>query len=321
MSFEDQADLEEHADDGAVAIVGMAGRFPGAPDLAAFWRLLREGREGITFFDVEALRAMGVPEEHLANPDFVPAAPVLEGIDLFDADFFGYTPREARMLDPQHRLFLETAAAALESAGYDSLRFPGPVGVFGGTSMSTYMLFNILTNPRYAGPADEFPAMIANDKDFLASRVSYHLDLRGPGVDVQTGCSTSLVATHLACEALHSFQCDIALAGGVSVNVPQRAGYFHEPGGIASPDGHCRVFDAEGAGTLFGSGVGVVALKRLEDAVADGDTITAVIKSSAINNDGSRKVGFTAPGMDGQTEVISRALSLADVSPETLDYV
>lgn len=311
-------DIRESYD---IAIIGMNGRFPGAPTLQTFWQNLSNSVEGITFFADDELRARGVPEEYLRHPNFVKASPVLENIDQFDASFFGYTPREAQLLDPQHRLFLECAWGALEDAGYNPQTFPGLIGVFAGTSLSTYLLFNVLTNPAFSDAEHSFEVMIGNDKDFLSTRVSYQLNLRGPSLDVQTGCSTSLVATHLACEALLSFQCDMALAGGVSVNVPQRTGYFYEEGGITSPDGHCRAFDAQAAGTLFGSGVGVVVLKRLTDALQDGDPVYAVIKGSAINNDGSRKIGFTAPGVDGQTEVITRALALADVEPETITYV
>lgn len=304
-----------------IAIVGMNGRFPGAPNLHTFWQNLRDGVESITFFSDAELADMGVPADSLRSPNFVKAAPVLADIDKFDATFFGYTPREAKLLDPQHRLFLECAYAALEDAGYNPATYPGAVGVYAGTSLSTYLLFNLLTNPHLSDAEHNFEVMIGNDKDFLSTRVSYHLDLQGPSLDVQTGCSTSLVATHLASEALLSYQCDLALAGGVSIHVPQRTGYFYEEGGITSPDGHCRAFDAQAAGTLFGSGVGLVVLKRLEDALRDGDTIHAIIKSSAINNDGSRKVGYTAPGIDGQTEVITRAISLANVDPQTIGYV
>ncbi|MCC6606151.1 MAG: SDR family NAD(P)-dependent oxidoreductase [Anaerolineae bacterium] len=311
-------DLPENHD---IAIIGMSCRFPGAPDIETFWQNLREGVESITFFSDDELKELGVPDAHLNAPNFVKASPVLENIDQFDASFFGYAPREAELLDPQHRLFLEQSWLALENAGYAPQIFPGLIGVFAGTSLSTYLLFNILTNPTLSDGEHSFEVMIGNDKDFLSTRVSYHFDLRGPSLDVQTGCSTSLVATHLACEALLSFQCDIALVGGVSVNVPQRTGYFYQEGGINSADGHCRTFDAQATGTLFGSGVGVVVLKRLEEAIADNDTVYAVIKSTAVNNDGSQKVGYTAPGIEGQTEVITRALTLADINPKTIGYV
>ncbi|HEY0734336.1 MAG TPA: SDR family NAD(P)-dependent oxidoreductase [Herpetosiphonaceae bacterium] len=315
------ADTETSLPQEALAIVGLAGRFPQAPDLDMFWHNLKHGIEGMTVFSDEELLARGVPARLISAPNFVKAAPVLSNIDQFDAAFFGYTPSEAQLIDPQQRIFLETAWHALEHAAIDPGSYPGTIGVFGGTSLSTYLLFNVLHNPRYVDQENDFEVVISNDKDFVCTRVAYNFDLRGPSFDVQTGCSTSLVATHLACEALLSAQCDVALAGAVSVNVPQRTGYLYEEGGIASPDGHCRAFDAKGQGTVFGSGVGVVVLKRLDDALRDNDTIHALILSSAINNDGAQKVGFTAPSVTGQTEVISRALALADIPAETIGYV
>ncbi|WP_163869379.1 type I polyketide synthase [Myxococcus eversor] len=305
----------------AVAIVGMAVRVPGAEDVDAFWRLLREGVEGITFFSDDALKSLGVDPSFLANPHFVRAAPVLERPARFDAGFFGYAPREAELLDPQHRVFLECVWKALENAGYAPGRIPGTTGLYAGSSLSSYLLFNLLSRAEFQQAEDTFPAMVANDKDFLATRVAYHLDFKGPALTVQTGCSTSLVATHLACQSLLGYQCDVALAGGVSVHMPQRTGYHYQEGGITSPDGHCRAFDAKGQGTLFGSGAGVVVLKRLEDALNDGDTIHAVIRASAINNDGAMKVGFTAPGVEGQVEVIARAQAIAEVAPDSIGYV
>ncbi|HRC77634.1 MAG TPA: polyketide synthase, partial [Kouleothrix sp.] len=304
-----------------VAIVGMDGRFPGAPDLATFWRNLRDGVESISFFSDAELAAMGVDAAALRHPSYVKAAPVLADADRFDAAFFGYSPREAELIDPQQRVFLECAWAALEHAGYDPEAYPGLIGVFAGASLSTYLLFNLLGHPRFSAAEDSFPVMLGNDKDFLATRVAYELNLRGPCMSVQTGCSTALVATHLACQSLLSYQCDMALAGGVSIHMPQRTGYFYQEGGINSPDGHCRAFDADAQGTLFGSGAGVVVLKRLEDALADGDSILAVIRGSAINNDGGHKIGFTAPGVDGQAEVIARALAVAGVPADTIGYV
>jgi len=311
------SDSNEHD----IAIVGMAGRLPGARNLAELWQNLRDGVESVTFFTPEELTALGADPAAVRAPHFVRAAPVLAEADRFDAGFFGYSPREAALLDPQQRIFLECAWQALENAGYNPGETEGLVGVYAGMSMSSYLLFNLIPNPGLSLAEDSFQLMIGTDKDFLSTRVSYHLNLKGPSLDIQTGCSTSLVATHLACEALLSFQCDMALAGGVSVQVPQRWGYFYEEGGVSSPDGHCRAFDARAQGTLFGSGAGVVVLKRLADAVADGDTVLAVIKGSAINNDGSVKVGFTAPGVDGQAEVIARAQAIAGVEPESIGYV
>ncbi|AEI67131.1 type I polyketide synthase [Corallococcus macrosporus] len=314
------ADLNE-GDELAIAIVGMAGRFPGAPDVERYWRNLCEGVEGIRFFTDDELRARGVPEERLRQPGFVRAGAVLDQVEAFDAGFFGYSPREAALMDPQHRIFLECAWEAIERAGHGLDTESRSVGVFAGTSLSTYLLFNLRTHPELLESSDSFQVMIGNDKDFLATRLAYHLDLKGPSLDVQTGCSTSLVATHLACQALMGFQCDVAIAGGVSVDVPQRTGYVHQPGGIASPDGHCRPFDARAQGTLFGSGVGVVVLKRLDDALADGSHIHAVIRASAINNDGASKLGYTAPSAEGQAEVIARTHALAGVTPDTVGYV
>jgi phthiocerol/phenolphthiocerol synthesis type-I polyketide synthase E len=304
-----------------IAIIGMAGRFPGAANLEQFWANLRDGVESIRCFSAAELLALGVDAAALAAPNYVRAAPVVDGIDLFDAAFFGYSPREAAMLDPQQRLLLECAWEALEDAGYAPGRIPGLVGVYAGTSMSSYLLFNLLPSPEIDAGEDSFQLMIGTDKDFVSTRISYHLDLRGPSLDVQTGCSTSLVATYLACEALLGFQCDLALAGGVSLQVPRRWGYHHEPGGVASPDGHCRAFDDDAAGTIFGSGAGMVVLKRLGEALADGDRIGAVIKGAAVNNDGSLKIGFTAPGMHGQAEAIARAQAMAQVDPATITYV
>lgn len=304
-----------------VAVIGMDGRFPGARSVDEFWRNLCGGVESISTFTDEQLAAFGISSSVFKNPDFVKAAPVLESIEEFDAEFFGYSPREAGFMDPQHRLFLECAWSALESAGYAPDRCRSLTGVYAGSSLSSYLLYNILPNLRDPHAEDTFQVMIGNDKDFLCTRVSYKLNLHGPSIAIQTGCSTSLVAIHLACQGLLSYQCDMALAGGVSVQVPARTGYLHQSGGLTSPDGHCRAFDAEAAGTLFGSGVGVVVLKRLSDALADRDSIYAVIKGSAVNNDGNLKVGYTAPGVAGQTAVIRTAHALAEVSPESIGYV
>jgi len=302
-----------------IAVVGMAGRFPGAGNIDQFWKNLRDGVEAISFFTDEQMTSFGVDPAMLRDPNFVKAGALLDNIDQFDRAFFGYSPREAELLDPQHRIFLECAWEALENAGYDAQRYEGLIGVYAGTSLSTYLLFNILTTPLDA--RDTFQVMIGNDKDFLSTRVSYDLNLKGPSINVQTACSTSLVAVHLASQALLSYQCDMALAGGISVQVPQRTGYYYEPEGINTPDGHCRAFDAQANGTIFGSGVGILVLKRLADAIAGGDQIHAVIKGSAINNDGSSKIGYTAPGVDGQAQVIELAQMVAEVEAETIQYV
>jgi len=303
-----------------IAIVGMAGRFPGARDVDTLWRNLRDGVDAITSFSDDELRAAGVPESVLADPAYVKAGPVLDDVELFDADFFGISAHEAELTDPQQRLFLECAWEALEHAGYDADRLDGRVGVFAGAGLNTYLLQlaaarDILNSP------DAFQAMLVNDKDYLATRVSYKLNLRGPSISVQTACSTSLVAVHLACQSLLTYHADLALAGGVSITLPQGTGYRYQDGMIFSPDGRCRPFDAAAAGTVGGSGAGLVALKRIADAIADGDTIYAVIRGSAVNNDGAGKIGFTAPSVDGQAEVIAEALALANVDPATIEYV
>jgi amino acid adenylation domain-containing protein len=306
--------------EGGVAVVGMAGRFPGAGSVEAFWHNLRRGVESVTFFADEELLAAGVEPALLADPNYVKARAVLAGVDLFDDAFFGYTPREAAILDPQQRLFLEVAWEALENAGYDAGSWDGAVGVFAGAGMNAY-LGNLASHPGLLASVGGFQAMIANDKDFLPTRVSYKLNLRGPSLNVQTACSTSLVAVHLACQHLLHGECDMALAGGATVLLPVAGGYVYEEGGILSRDGHCRPFDADAGGTVGGSGVAAVVLKRLADAVAEGDTVYAVVRGSAINNDGAAKVGFTAPGVDGQAAVIAQAMAVAGVDPATIGYV
>ena len=303
----------------AIAVVGMAGRFPGAADIAAFWSNLRDGVESIRFFSEDELRRAGVSETLLRDPKYVRARAIVEGADLFDAAFFGYSPRDAALIDPQQRLFLECASDALERAGYDPDRYRGAIGVYAGSTASGYVL-NVLAQPDFS-PATALQALIGAGPDFLTTRVSYKLNLRGPSVTVQTACSTSLVAVHHACRSLIERECDMALAGGVSVGAPLVAGHLHQEGGILSPDGHCRAFDADARGTVTGHGVGVVVLKRLSDAIADGDTIHAVIRGTAINNDGSDKIGYTAPSVHGQAEVIARALGVAGVEPDSIGYL
>jgi acyl transferase domain-containing protein/acyl carrier protein len=314
--------IEEHQDPAhGIAIIGMAGRFPGSPDLETFWRNLRGGVECITVFGDEELRAAGVDPAELADPLYVRARGTLPGIELFDPAFFGFTPREAELLDPQHRAFLECAWQAFEDAGYDPDRFPGRVAVFGGAGAATYLLHNLLPNTDLLEKVGSLQAVLMNEGDFLTTRVSYKLNLRGPSVDVQTACSTALVAIHMACQSLLSGESDMALAGGVSIDVPQVSGYLYQEASVMSPDGHCRAFDEKAAGTVNGSGSGVVLLKRLADALADGDSIHAVILGSAINNDGSGKVGFTAPSVEGQSEAIAESLLMAGVDPATVTYV
>src|SRR6185369_11152104 len=303
-----------------IAIIGMEGRFPGAPDLDRFWSNLRDGVESITRLSDEQLLAAGLSPADLVRPDLVRAEPQVDGIDLFDAGFFGINPREAQALDPQHRLFLQHAWACLESAGYDPARHAGRIGVFAGAGMAAYA-FHLFSSPEMIEALDPLSLQTSIDKDFLATRVSYKLGLRGPSVSVQTACSTSLVAVHFARQSLLAGECDMALAGGVTLKIQQGIGYRYREEGIASPDGHCRAFDSAARGTVFGSGAGVVLLKRLADALRDGDTIHAVLKGSAINNDGSLKVGFTAPGVDGQSEVVSMAHAAAGVLPDSITYV
>ena len=319
MSFEAEDQAEEFATPD-VAVIGMSGRFPGADGVEAFWRNLREGVESITFFTDEQLSADGITREERESPGFVPAFGALEGIDLFDAGFWGYSPREAETLEPAHRLFLECAWEAMEDAGYDPARVPGAVGVFAAAGHPHYTEGNVRARRELADSIGEFQLTVGSSKDFLATRVSYKLDLRGPSLSVQTGCSSSLVAVHLAAQALLRHECDLALAGGTNVVVPQ-TGYHYSPGGISSPDGHCRAFDANSAGVQGGSGAGVVTLKRLEDALRDGDRVLAVIRGSAVNNDGSVKVAFTAPSVEGQAAVIREALEVSGVDPETIGFV
>jgi acyl transferase domain-containing protein/thioesterase domain-containing protein/acyl carrier protein len=299
----------------------MAGRFPGARSTSELWKALCDGVESIAFFSDEELEQAGINATVLKDPRYVKAKGALADADLFDASFFGMNPREAELTDPQQRVFLECAWEALENAGYNPDTYEGPIGVFAGASgMNSYLLGNLYTN-RDLFDAAAYQIMIANDKDFLSTRISYKLNLHGPSMSVQTGCSTSLVAVGMAFQSLLSFQCDVALAGGVSVTVPLKSGYLHREGMILSPDGHCRAFDADGQGIVAGNGVGIVVLKRIEDAIADGDQILAVIRGIGINNDGSQKVGFTAPSVNGQSAAIAQALAFSEVAPDTISYI
>ena len=303
-----------------IAIVGVSGRFPQAPDLNRFWRNLQEGVEAVSFFSDAELEAAGIAPSLLRNPNYVKAKAVLEDADLFDAPFFDFSPREAELTDPQIRLFLECAWEALENAAYDPDRFAGLIGVYAGMSFSSYML-NVLAGAAGGRDFNSFRALLGSDKDYLSTWVSYKLNLHGPSFNVQTACSTALAAVHLACRALITFECDMALAGGASIAVPQRSGYMYEPGSIFSSDGHCRSFDARSNGSMAGEGVGVVLLKRLEDAVAARDTIHAIIRGSAVNNDGRRKVGYTAPAIAGQAEAISMAMASAQMRKQDIAYI
>ncbi|MHC0066355.1 SDR family NAD(P)-dependent oxidoreductase [Nostoc sp. UIC 10890] len=303
-----------------IAIIGLSGRFPGAKNIDEFWDNLQNGRESISFFTDEELLSAGINSSILNDPNYVKAQAILEDAELFDASFFGFNPREAEITDPQHRIFLECAWSALENAGYDSQTYKGAVGVYAGSSLNTYLL-NIYLNQNIINSVDSQQLVIAGNKDFLTTRVSYKLNLEGPSYAVQTACSTSLVAVHLACQSLLNGECDIALAGGVAISAERKAGYMYTEGGIASPDGHCRAFDAKAKGSVGGEGVGIVVLKRLEEAISDRDTIHAVIKGSAINNDGSFKVSYTAPRIDTQAKAIRTAQIVAEVEAETITYV
>ncbi len=306
-----------------IAIVGMAGRFPGADGIDAFWRNIRDGVESVTTFSDEALDGLGVPADMRADPGYVKAGMVLAGMDQFDAGFFGFSPREAEQLDPQHRVFLETAWQALEHAGYGNGIPQGITGIYAGSGASLYLFRHLLPSVdwRTSDIASLLGLMNGNDQDALVTRAAHKLDLRGPAVAVQTACSTSLTAVHLACRGLLNHEADMVLAGGVWLNLLQDGGYRYQAGAILSPDGHCRAFDAAAAGTVIGSGAGIVVLKRLADALADGDTIHAVIKGSALNNDGAAKVGYTAPSVDGQAEVIMAAQAMAEVPADSIGYI
>lgn len=304
-----------------VAVVGMAGRFPGANSVAQFWKNLRDGVESIREFTPEELQASGVGPDALDDPSYVRVGAPLEDADCFDAAFFGYNPREAELMDPQQRLFLECAYAALQDAGYDPARLQVPVGVFGGVARNTYFIRNAEVYRSLMDQGALYEAILGSEKDFTATRVSFKLNLKGPGINVQTACSTSGIAVHLACQSLLAGECDMAIAGGGRIRVPLHAGYLYVDGGIPSPDGHCRAFDAGANGCVFGSGVAMLTLKRLADAIEDGDQIDALILATVINNDGSAKVGFTAPSVEGQSAAIEGALAMADVDADTIDFV
>lgn len=305
----------------AVAIVGMAGRFSGAANARAFWQRLCAGDECLTRLGLDEMRRAGVPDALLGDPRYVPVNGVLADVDAFDAGFFGMSPREASITDPQHRVFLELAWHALEDAGHDPARYAGAIGVYAGCGFSTYLLHHLWPNRAALADVGELRLRMGNGQDYLATRTSYALDLRGPSLNVNTACSTSLVAVHLACEALLNVQCDMALAGGISIQLPQDKGYLYDEGGILSPDGHCRAFDAAARGTVSGNGGAVVVLKRLADAVADRNTIYAVVRGSAINNDGAAKAGYAAPSVDGQARVIAEAQAMSGVAIGSIGYV
>jgi len=315
-----------------IAVIGMSCRFPGADDIDTFWKNLAAGVESITFFDDNDLLKSGFSRDVFDRPDYVKASPLISDARGFDAEFFGYSARDAELMDPQQRLFLECAWEAFEVAGYDPTTYPGVTGVYAGAAMNTYLLNNVLPNRSMLDSQDDlnvatldsmggFMLMVANDKDYLTTRVSYKLNLGGPSINVQTACSTGLVTVHMACQSLLAGETDLFLTGGASVQSPEHAGHLYQPGMIVTPDGHVRSFDAEARGTIFGSGVGAILLKRLDDAVRDGDHIFAVVKGSAVNNDAGAKVGYMAPSSDGQAVAVAEAIAVANVLPETIVLV
>ena len=305
-----------------IAIIGMAAHLPGADGLDAYWQMLVAGSSAIRKLTPEELIAAGEDPAHITRPDYVPYAAPLEGFADFDPEFFGLSPKEAAIMDPQHRQFLEVSWEALENAGHMPEHFPGPIGVFAGCGMGSYFYFNICSNPDLVNDVGMFLLRhTGNDKDFLTTRLSHILDLKGPSVNVQTACSTSLVAVHYAVQALLNGECDMAIAGGVTLEIPQKRGYIYKKGEVLSPDGACHAFDHRAQGTVFGSGAGAVVLRRAADALADGDHVWAIIKGSAVNNDGADKAGYLAPSVGGQAQAVADALALAEVGADTIGYV
>ncbi|MEZ4736216.1 MAG: type I polyketide synthase [Caldilineaceae bacterium] len=304
-----------------IAIIGMACRFPGANNLDEFWANLKNGVEARTEFSDEALLAAGVAAATLRDPNYVKSAYLLENVEQFDAGFFGFSPRQALLTDPQQRIFLECAWESLENAGVDVIHTDKIIGVYAGAAMNRYLLAYRDTLTDMDPSANHLQRLLGNDKDYLATQTAYQLNLRGPAINAQTACSTGLVLVQLASQGLLNYECDLALVGSTTLYVPQNVGYDYQENGIFSPDGHCRTFDAEGKGTIFGNGVAAVVLKRLSEAVSDGDHIWAVIKGAAVNNDGSHKAGFTAPSADGQARVIAEAQAVAGVTPDSISYI
>ena len=304
-----------------IAVIGLACRMPGAADADGFWEMLADGTEAVRFFTLDEQRALGVPESIVTDPNFVPAAAILDDHDAIDTGFFGMSIREAEIRDPQHRLLLELSHTALEDAGYDPSRYGGEIGNYATVGPDVYQWLNIRSNPKAYANAGWLAVMVGNHPDYASTLTSYKLGLRGPSLTMNTACSSSLVSLHLACEALRNGECDMALTGGATIDIPAGHGYLYDEDGITAPDGHCRPFDADARGTIWGSGGGVVVLKRLADAIEDGDNVRAVILGNAINNDGDTKVGFSAPSAEGQAAVIAQALGVAGVDPRTITYV
>ncbi|HET8839958.1 MAG TPA: type I polyketide synthase, partial [Ktedonobacteraceae bacterium] len=318
---EKERGLEEAGNSGNMAIIGMSGRFPGADTLHDYWWNLQHGIESISFFSKQEVEREGIHPDLVTKSEYVKAGGILKGIEWFASAFFNIQPEEADLLDPQQRVLLECAWEALENAGYNNEKYRDSVGIYAGMSSSTYFLHNLYANPEVRRTVSELRLHHCNDKDYLATRIAYKLNLQGPSVNINTACSTSLVAVHLACQSLLHYECDIALVGGVSIAVPQKSGYLYTAEANFSSDGHCRAFDAAAEGTVPGNGAGIVVLKRLEEALEDNDYIHAIIKGSAINNDGAAKIGFTTPGVRGQAEAITEALDVAGVDPETISYI
>jgi acyl transferase domain-containing protein len=312
---------DQNLDSMAIAVIGISCRFPGAANTEAFWNNLKNGIESVEVLSQEELIESGVSPELLENPNYVRAAPTLADIEMFDAGFFGFSPGEAKILDPQRRLFLECGWEAFESAGYDPLAIEDPVAVYGSAGINQYFNTKLVGNEEILRTAGEQQILISNDKDHLPTHLSYKLNLKGPSVNVNTACSSSLVAIHLARLSLLVGECDMAIAGGSAIMVPNKAGYLYVEDSILAKDGHCRAFDDNSSGTLWGSGCGVVLLKRLADAIRDKDNIRAIIRGSAINNDGNDKVGYTAPSVKGQADVVIQALASADLEPADISYI
>ncbi len=304
-----------------IAVIGMSAILPGAKNVEDFWALLESGADGIRHFSLEELRAAGLDETLITSPNFVPVQGAIDGIEQFDAEFFGYSPAQAKLIDPQHRMFLQTAVHALEDAGYAAFDKPQNIGVYGGCGQNDYLVEKVLPYLNHGHEHEAYNAMVASEKDYLTTRVSYLLNLTGPSLDIQTACSSGLVALHVACRALRAQECEMALAGAISLRIPQANGHLYQDGMIVSNDGCCRAFDADASGTVWGSGVIAFVLKPLAHAQRDGDTVHAVIKGSAINNDGAGKVGFTAPGIDGQTALLNAALRDAGVTPGEIGMI
>lgn len=305
-----------------IAIIGMACRFPGAENIGQYWKNIREGKECMETLSPEDSVKAGMDRNTVDNPNFVNRFSGIKDIDKFDADFFKINPKEATFMDPQQRLLMEKAWEAVEDAGYNADDIGGKVAVFASTGASSYFLQSMVNNPNFIEEAGGMKAVLHSlDKDHIATKIAYRMNLTGPAVTVQSACSSSMVGTVMACQSLLTYQSDAALVGGVMINVPQKVGYMYEKGNVMSKDGYCRPFDNDADGTVFGSGVGCIVLKRLEDAIEDNDRIYAVIRGSAVGNDGNDKVGYTAPGVRGQMEVISDALEFAEIDPATISYV